>query len=244
MSIMPEGGWLDPPKRDEEQRPDSPQGVQNAVSERPRYRSGIPTCKICDSGTLRLKEVHRLSGPAVAIGFILLIPSVLGMLSCAAMLLAFNTSVGAALGINANGSRHPNQSAFDADFRQSCAKKLRQGDQEEGSYTSQQLVEQYCECTLSAYKETGSVTEAAQSCIQRGRDGTLETPTQDVDKFYSGATSRPDAKGAALPVAFLGNTFFIGLGIAFFVSGLLGWLLVMKKRVLQCDVCGAVVNAS
>jgi hypothetical protein len=25
---------------------------------------------------------------------------------------------------------------------------------------------------------------------------------------------------------------------------LLGWLLVMKKRVLQCDLCGAVVNAS
>jgi hypothetical protein len=28
------------------------------------------------------------------------------------------------------------------------------------------------------------------------------------------------------------------------VSGLLGWLLVMRKSVLQCDVCGAVVNAS
>ena len=39
-------------------------------------------------------------------------------------------------------------------------------------------------------------------------------------------------------------------GIAFFwtvaalVSGVLGWLLVMKKRVLQCDQCGAVVAAS
>jgi hypothetical protein len=33
-------------------------------------------------------------------------------------------------------------------------------------------------------------------------------------------------------------------GVASFVGGLLGWLLVMKRRVLQCSVCGAVVNAS
>jgi len=36
----------------------------------------------------------------------------------------------------------------------------------------------------------------------------------------------------------------IAIGIACFVSGLLGWLLVMRKRILQCPVCGAVVNAS
>lgn len=42
----------------------------------------------------------------------------------------------------------------------------------------------------------------------------------------------------------IGTAFAIGLGIACFVGGLLGWLLVMKKRVLQCAVCGAVVSAS
>jgi len=36
----------------------------------------------------------------------------------------------------------------------------------------------------------------------------------------------------------------IAIGIACFVGGLLGWLLVMKKRVLQCSVCGAVISAS
>jgi len=36
----------------------------------------------------------------------------------------------------------------------------------------------------------------------------------------------------------------LGFGIACFVSGLLGWLLIMKKRVLQCAVCGAVIGAS
>ena len=34
------------------------------------------------------------------------------------------------------------------------------------------------------------------------------------------------------------------IGIGCFVGGLLGWLLVMKRDVLQCDNCGAVVNAS
>lgn len=32
--------------------------------------------------------------------------------------------------------------------------------------------------------------------------------------------------------------------ISCFVSGLLGWLLIMKKTILQCGHCGATVNAS
>lgn len=40
------------------------------------------------------------------------------------------------------------------------------------------------------------------------------------------------------------GAFELLLGIGAFISGLLGWLLVMKKRVLQCSTCGAVVNAS
>jgi hypothetical protein len=37
--------------------------------------------------------------------------------------------------------------------------------------------------------------------------------------------------------------FFV-VGIGFLVGGLLGWLLVMKKQILQCNRCGAVVAAS
>jgi hypothetical protein len=43
---------------------------------------------------------------------------------------------------------------------------------------------------------------------------------------------------------FIGGAFTIFWGIAFFVGGLFGWLLVMKKRVLQCSICGATVSAS
>jgi hypothetical protein len=33
-------------------------------------------------------------------------------------------------------------------------------------------------------------------------------------------------------------------GISCFVAGLLGWLLVMKKKILKCSLCGAVIQAS
>jgi hypothetical protein len=42
----------------------------------------------------------------------------------------------------------------------------------------------------------------------------------------------------------IGSGFAIAIGIGSFVGGLLGWLLVMRKRVLKCNTCGAVINAS
>lgn len=50
--------------------------------------------------------------------------------------------------------------------------------------------------------------------------------------------------GAPPPQMILVCGFAIVLGITSLVAGLLGWLLVMKKHVLQCSVCKAVVNAS
>src|SRR2546423_7553946 len=40
--------------------------------------SGVP-CQVCGQGVMTKKRVFRLSGPAVVIGFILLIPSILGI---------------------------------------------------------------------------------------------------------------------------------------------------------------------
>jgi hypothetical protein len=102
-------------------------------------------CKICDKGSLQQKKKYRMSGPVVFIGYILLIPSVLGVIISAVTF----------LGISSAASR------------------------------------------------SGSDTAAG-----------------------------------------LAGGFIIVIGVAFIVSGLLGWLLVMKKQVLQCNVCGAVVNAS
>lgn len=58
------------------------------------------------------------------------------------------------------------------------------------------------------------------------------------------AAVRADVPAATAGVV-LGATFTFGLaGIGAFVAGLLGWLLVMKKTVLQCDECDATTPAS
>jgi hypothetical protein len=110
-----------------------------------------PTCKICDRGTLMPRKIRRLSGPAVAIGYILLIPSILGIAACAILLIAsLFAGVAGAAGGNA-----------------------------------------------------------------------------DVTVF-----------------AGIGTIALVYIGLFCFVSGLLGWLLTMKKHILQCVYCGAVVNAA
>ncbi len=238
MSIMPEGGWGDLTPRE---KTDAPERVPNASLTRTghSYATSYLRCKVCDSGTLISKKKFRLSGPAVVIGYILLIPSVLGMIFCGVLLIAIN------LGVVPRDSSRPFQSAFDSSFRRSCAQSARQRIQGQGQYVSQQLIEQYCECALTQFKETGSMTQAAASCNERIGDGTLEAPSQDLDALYSSQATREDREVEGLYL-FRGvsSAFAIFWGVLFFVSGLLGWLLVMKKRVLQCDLCGAVVNAS
>ncbi|HLH07386.1 MAG TPA: hypothetical protein VKW78_09120 [Terriglobales bacterium] len=49
---------------------------------------------------------------------------------------------------------------------------------------------------------------------------------------------------ANLPTFLLSAPFVIGIGVSSFVGGLFGYLLTMKKRVLQCNECGATVSAS
>jgi hypothetical protein len=111
-----------------------------------------PTCKICDRGALRPRKIRRLSGPAVAIGYVLLVPSVLGMACCAILLLI--------------------------------------------------------------------VVFAASLPV-----------------------ASPNNDASALLALASGSGAIIVLFVACFVSGLIGWLLVMKKDVLQCDNCGAIINA-
>lgn len=246
MSITPTGGWGGTPRRDDS--PASVGGWTRGSQPSSMPRSSYLTCKICDSGTLRSKTVFRMSGPVVAIGFILLVPSILGVAFSALTLLGFNSVLtGVESGTNASESiGRPVQSDFDASFRKSCAMSLRQKSQEAGYYPSQQTVEGVCECSLASFKETGSMTIASNTCADKLTDGTLEPLSPNVDAFYSSDTPRRASVApiASLGARVIGSGFLIAIGIASFVGGLLGWLLVMRKRVLQCDVCGAVVNAS
>jgi len=55
------------------------------------------------------------------------------------------------------------------------------------------------------------------------------------------ASAQKVGAGAATVIA---GGFSLFVIVASFLGGLLGWLLVMRKRVLQCARCGAVVPAS
>jgi hypothetical protein len=211
------------------------------------------TCKICERGSLVSRKVFRLSGPAVAIGYILLIPSVLGMIFCALML-AGVFAVSSQPEQVSNLADRPAQSAFDATFRQNCMDECKRL----SSNAELTAIEGYCECALSTYKVTNSIESSRQSCIAQSNEGRLAPVSPDVAALYSVEDSQPspstettdlrtpDPLASYKPAIFrvLGGGVSVALGIGFLISGLLGWLLVMKKRVLKCNYCGAVVSAS
>jgi len=247
MSIMPEGGWGDFGHKDPGRQQD-PSADTRGIS-----RSYL-SCKVCERGALSSKKVFRLSGPAVVIGFILLVPSFFGMILSALMFLGVIAATGQGVRQVTNASNRPVQSSFDASFRLSCARSFRQSYQATtGSDAPLQSVEKYCECALSIFKETGSESAAAQECSEEVASDTLPEPGVGLAAFYRDGSANTDPEAADTKreaVGFLGLFGFLGsvsavaMGIASFVGGLLGWLLVMRKHVLQCDVCGAIVNAS
>jgi hypothetical protein len=172
---------------------------------------------------LSQKKVFRMSGPVVAIGFILLIPSFIGMLYSAFLLIRASTA-----------PQQLYQSQADAEFRGSCKTAF----DENSSDLPGISASQFCECELRIYRSGYSPEAAATICYRRGLDGDKFAKTDpDVEAFYSGAALTDAGRGYMSSVA-------IVMGITSFVGGLLGWLLVMKKRILQCTLCGAVVNAS
>lgn len=202
------------------------------------------TCKICDRGILASRKVFRLSGPAVVIGYLLLVPSVLGMIASAFLL----------FGVFAVSSQTnpPAQSASDASFRQTCLNAVKQ--------LSPNLklpkIEEYCECllpTYQTYRGIGTKTPADQFstesptalfCSEQLKKGKLSPLSPKVAALYSSKQQQPGPDATSTIFRAVGGGFSLAMGVGFLVFGLLGWLLVMKKRVLKCSYCGAVISAS
>jgi len=63
-------------------------------------------------------------------------------------------------------------------------------------------------------------------------------------QIYPSPGSPPTTTTTTGAASMIASGIFIVFGVASLVGGLLGWLLVMKKDVLQCGHCGAVVAAS
>ena len=178
--------------------------------------TSYPPCKVCDRGALVRKKIFRMSIPVVVIGFILLIPSLIGV---AVGLFALISS------ITPNENQEPMKQ-----IRDRAASGLRHNG--------------VPEATINAVLDAAS--EGRNEDVTRLMDDN-EMPEADRSWIYdaqdkirsAGLTQSPPSPPSPLSAA-----FSIGLIVGSFVGGIFGWLLVMKKRVLQCSVCGAVINAS
>jgi hypothetical protein len=161
-------------------------------------------CKTCDKGEMVRKKIYRMNGPAVVIGYILLIPSILGM--CIGLLLLF-AAVGGTNEVAQENRNKSEKTLASANIPYPLIRKV-------------------------VYAEKVEEVELSQlSPLQR------ETIKSVAIERDAGSVGSKLAGAAVSGVSVI-------LIISSFVGGLLGWILVMKKMVLQCNNCRAVVQAS
>lgn len=161
-------------------------------------------CKTCDIGELHKRKRYRMSGVVVFIGYILLVPSAIGMLI--GLIGMFATS-----------------KASETTFQQISSEArvtLEQGG------VPDRLIERVIAMQPVSAADTRSLTPEQQRLVE----------AVEIQVLGSSA-------GAGIGVGVAGG-FSAATIVMSLVGGLLGWLLVMKKKVLQCMNCGAVTAAS
>lgn len=197
----------------------------------------LPRCKVCDVGYLERRKIYRLSGPVVVIGYLLLIPSILGIVVSAILMFAALTY-----------GQQSSLSDPDHDLRIQCFNETKaamttMANGVEPLPSDYPNIDTYCECLLPAARKgqpTGIGSLAAASCSRLIASGSLTSADAATQRLYDEqdySTSDTFLRTAGSGIAVIG-------GIAAFISGLLGWLLVMRKRVLRCNMCGSTVSAS
>jgi hypothetical protein len=163
-----------------------------------------PTCRTCNAGTLINKKVFRMSGTVVVIGYIFLIPSLIGLLVAGGLFFA-------------TGSATKETSKK---LKDEVAADLNQAGVLQGVITKITDLKEVPSADLS------SLNEKQKDAVRSGQA-----------KMAGGAI------GVGIGAGLAGGTSLC-VGFLSLVGALLGWLLVMKKRVLKCNQCGAVVPAS
>jgi hypothetical protein len=171
--------------------------------------SGVP-CQICGQGVMTRKRVFRMSGPAVVIGFILLVPSILGILFGGLTFLA------AAIG-SANADKNVSSAELES-IRSSLA----------AQHVPDDIIADVC----------------AEKPVSETRLSLARLNSTQQLAVHAAELKLSTAKAAPALTACCGGGFSVIIMIGSFVGGLLGWLLIMRKTVLQCFRCGAVVAAS
>ena len=167
-------------------------------------RKPVLSCQTCGQGALVKRKKYRMSVPVVLIGYILLIPCVLGMLFGVLMLFATG-SAGTAVSAAADK-----------------ATRMRLEEQA----IPEPIIEKVVSFKPITADERSTLTPEQKSLVDEAK------LSLSAGKVGAGAG------------AVIGGGLSIFLIISCFVGGLLGWLLVMKKKVLQCNQCSAIVAAS
>lgn len=161
-------------------------------------------CKTCDQGQLVKTKKYRMSGVVVFIGYVLLVPSVVGMLIGAIMLFTTASGTGSTV----------------ASIKSEAQTKLKTAG--------------VSPAVTAKVLDSKRLSNADRTSLTASQRQTVE----DVQTEMTAGTA-----GAGIGATIAGG-FSVFVLISSLVGGLLGWLLVMKKKVLQCTHCGAVVAAS
>ncbi len=161
-------------------------------------------CNTCGTGELKRKKKYRMSPVVVLIGYIILLPSILGMAIGGLTLAATGEVTVEAI----------EETRVDAENRLQRAG--------------------IPPALITKVVDSQAITAADRAGLSQEQLRILDEV--DLQVVASNA-------GTGIGAAMAGG-FSVFLILSSFVGGLLGWLLVMKKKVLQCTSCQAVVAAS
>lgn len=181
------------------------------------------TCKVCDGGQMTQTKISRMSTPVIVIGYILLIPSVLFVLLFGGCTILGSIGSGSAVAQAAEEVTMLHDEAVviltDVGYSDGEAETILANE-------SDVYGDIYGVVDDSKYTEVQS--NAITSALAKESESMMT------------------AAGAGIGTAAAGFGAIIGiiLTIGAFVSGLVGWLLIMKKKVLKCGSCSAIVDAA
>jgi hypothetical protein len=230
MGIRPKDGWDDPPPEARQPlvhsrlQPRVYQAQQSAAQyvylAQPQPPATYFQCKVCDRGMLAPKKLFRMSPSVVVIGFIFLIPSVIGMLISLFGILGSVASAGASASMNASS----------ASSKREAISRMREAG----------VPRHVINAVLAG--RTSEVDQWLHADIEtNGRVTAYQAePVRQAQRDIEPGVASLSLDGLLPHLVGISSIVF---GIISFVGGLFGWLLVMRKKVLQCAVCGAVVNA-
>jgi hypothetical protein len=168
--------------------------------------SGYPAhgCPTCRQGSLVRAKNHRMSTPVVVLGYIFLVPSVIGFI-LGILGLCYSGTAGSKI-----------SSGFEQQARAGLAAEAIPAGMIDEILSNKQVSP--IELAALTPKQR-SIVEQTKVALPAGKLG------------IAGAST-----------AIIGG-LFIGVIVISAIGELLGWLLIRKKEVLQCQQCGAVVAA-